>query len=38
MTKVSGMIETEDAVGKPTLVRRMSNMLKGKGTWLSYIN
>ncbi|XP_050490181.1 uncharacterized protein LOC126873385 [Bombus huntii] len=28
MTKVSGMIETEDAVGKPTLVRRMSNMLK----------
>lgn len=30
MTKVSGMVETEDVVGKPTFVRRVSNMLKGK--------
>lgn len=28
MTKVSGMVETEDVVGKPTFVRRVSNMLK----------
>lgn len=28
MTKVSGMMEKEDVVGKQTLVRRMSNMLR----------
>ena len=28
MSKLAGIMETEDVVGKPTLVRRVSNMLK----------